>query len=199
MQEHPVSGPVAWERLESQHRDDYKIFQVRLDTARSPRTGEPHQFVVLETPDWVNVVPVTRDRQVVLVRQFRHGLGQTSLEIPGGLVDPGETADMAARRELLEETGYEALGWEYLGFVHPNPAFQNNRCHSYLALDCELVGEPALDSGEDIAVELVPVSKLAEMAATGAITHGLVLNALYWFLYERERKEHDAGGASRLT
>jgi 8-oxo-dGTP pyrophosphatase MutT (NUDIX family) len=184
---HSNPRPRPWQVVHTEPAADYHIFKARVDTSRSPRSGQLHRFVVLDTPDWVNVVALTREERVVLVRQFRHGLQDLSLEIPGGLIDPGESAEEAARRELLEETGYAAQRWERLGLVHPNPAFQNNRCMTFLALGCERVAEPAPDATEDIGVELCPASELAELVSSGQITHSLVLNALYWFLYERGR------------
>src|SRR5687768_5692732 len=117
----PEIRPQPWQVVRSEADTDYRIFRARIEHTRAPRSGEVHRFVVLDTPDWINVVPVTRDGKVVLVRQFRHGLKDLSLELPGGLVDPGETPADAARRELLEETGYATEQWEPLGFVHPNP------------------------------------------------------------------------------
>jgi ADP-ribose pyrophosphatase len=183
----PVREPDPWDVVQSEHGADYRVFRIRVDTRRSPLDGELHRFVVLDAPDWVNVVAVTREGQVVLIRQFRHGLGELALEIPGGMVDPGEAPERAAERELLEETGYQAGRWERLGFVHPNPAIQNNGCTTFLALDCELVAEPAGDATEDIAVELVPADRLPGLVASGQITHALVIGALYWFLFERAR------------
>jgi ADP-ribose diphosphatase len=184
----PGAGPLVWQIVQSEHTADYHVFRTRVDTARSPRSGDLHQFVVLDTPDWVNIVALTPEDRVILVRQFRHGLRSLSLEIPGGMVDPGESAEEAARRELLEETGFSAASWERLGIVHPNPAIQNNRCTTFLALQCERVGEQTLDATEDIDVELVPVFELPQLVSSGQITHALVLNALYWFLFELPRR-----------
>ena len=108
-----------WEVLGSYQAADYVIFKARIDTLRSPR-GAQGDFIILECPEWVNVVALTEDRQAIMVRQFRHGVRCAGLEFPGGMVDPGESPLAAARRELLEETGYEASEWRELGFVHPD-------------------------------------------------------------------------------
>ncbi len=171
--------PRPWPVVRSTPEADYRIFAVRRDRAVSPRTGREHPFIVLETPDWVNVVPVTRDGDAVMVRQYRHGLRQLTLEIPGGMVDAGEDPAESARRELLEETGYAPDRLVPLGWVHPQPAFQTNRCHTYLAVDCRRVTEPSPDAAEDLEVVLVPVASLPDRVAAGEITHGLVLAALY--------------------
>lgn len=169
-----------WEKIDSVEVVACKILRVRRDRSRSPRTGAVHDFHVLEMPDWINVVPVTRDGNVVLIRQFRHGMEETALEIPGGAVEVGEADPMeAARRELLEETGYEAQTLVPLGSVAPNPAIQNNRCSSYLALNAAPAGGQQLDAGEDIEVEEVPYSSIPELIGDGTINHGLVVVAFY--------------------
>ncbi len=184
-----MPAPRPWPVVCSTPVADHRIFAVRRDRAVSPRTGEEHAFIVLETPDWVNVVPVTRDGDAVLVRQYRHGLRQLTLEIPGGMVDADDRDPAeSVRRELLEETGYAPDELVPLGWVHPQPAFQTNRCHTYLALGCRRVAEPSPDAGEDLEVVLVPVDELQDRVAGGEITHGLVLAALY--RYELWRREN---------
>jgi len=146
---------------------------------RSPRTGEPHRFFVLEGNDWVNVVALTSAGEIVLVRQYRAGTESVTLEIPGGGVEDGETPLAAAQRELREETGYTASRWRELGMVHPNPAVQANRCTSFLAEDAVPTGELDQDAGEDLSVELRPATSVGELVRSGEITHGLVLVAFH--------------------
>ena len=122
-----------WKILSSTLDRSYRIFDLRTDRARSPRTGEDYDFYVIESPEWVNVIPLTPAGEVVLIRQYRHGIRDIALEIPGGLVDPGDSPLAAARRELREETGYGEEDMISLGSVHPNPAIQDNRCHTFLA------------------------------------------------------------------
>jgi ADP-ribose pyrophosphatase len=128
----------------------------------------------------VNVVALTDAGDAILVRQFRAGVEANTLEIPGGMVDAGEEPAAAAVRELLEETGYAPTEVAFLGAVHPNPALQTNRCHSYLALGCKRVAESAQEAGEDIAVVLVPAPTLHGLIRSGAITHALVVAAVYF-------------------
>jgi 8-oxo-dGTP pyrophosphatase MutT (NUDIX family) len=144
---------------------------------RSPRTNETHDFYELRFPDWVNVVPVTPDGRVLLIRQFRAGSRELTLEIPGGLMEPGETPLESARRELLEETGYDTDDWRMLGNVRPNPAIQGNRCHTLLARNVKPVAEQRLEPAEDIDVVPTPLEEVPGMIESGAIDHTLVLSA----------------------
>lgn len=173
-----------WEILSSRLEKDYRIFGLRIDRAVSPRTGRAHDFFVLESRSWVNVIPVTADRQVVLVRQYRHGTRDLALEIPGGIVDPGDRPEEAARRELLEETGFAAREIVPLGFVHPNPAFLDNRCFSFLAEGVERVALQDQDEKEDIEVLLKPLDDIPAMIRSGEISHSLVISAFYRYYME---------------
>jgi 8-oxo-dGTP pyrophosphatase MutT (NUDIX family) len=159
----------------------YHVFSVRTDTAYCPRTGREHDFHVLESPDWINVISLTPDDRVVLVRQYRHGNRGVCLEIPGGLAESGDTAEQAARRELLEETGYEASELFFLGSACPQPAILNNRSITYLARDVRKVQTPELDDTEDIEVVLVPVSEIPDLIRKGEITNAMVILAFYWY------------------
>ena len=151
-----MSKPEIWPLLEEETLQDCRIFNVLRARARSPRTGQAHDFYRIESVDWVNVVPLTLDDQVVMVRQFRHGSREVTLEIPGGMVDPGEEPAAAAARELLEETGYRAGDVVSLGRVSPNPALFDNRVHTFLATACtrvaEIVNEGAEDASSSVSV-----------------------------------------------
>ncbi|NOY44080.1 MAG: NUDIX hydrolase [Deltaproteobacteria bacterium] len=173
--------PKPWPVEERTLEGDFRIFRLVRERARSPRTGAAHDFFVLETGDWVNVIPLTADGQVVMVRQYRHGVKRVTLEIPGGLVDDGEDPAEAAARELEEETGYRPERVIHLGSVDAQPALQNNRCHTYLALDSVRVADPAPDAGEDLRVVLVPLDEVPRRIAEGEITHAHVLAAFYWY------------------
>jgi len=170
-----------WKRIRSQTNQTYRIFSIRTDTTLSPRTGAEHEFYVIESGDWVNVIPITADEQVVMIRQYRHGSGEITLEIPGGLVEPGDTPEKAASRELLEETGYQAEEWKKIGVVNPNPAIFSNRCHTFLARNLMKVGSPTLDQTEDIDVVLLPLSEVPRLIRDGVIDHALVIAAFHWY------------------
>ncbi|HEY3313668.1 MAG TPA: NUDIX hydrolase [Bacillota bacterium] len=158
---------------------------------QDPRSRNEVPFFVLKFPDWVNVVPVTEDGHVVLVRQYRAGMNAATLEIPGGTLDEGETDPAeAARRELLEETGHAAQEFIYLGRVVPNPAIQGNFCHFYLAPGARRVGPQHLDPTEEISLEVVKIEDVRRMIADGEIVHALgILGLLYALKYlEAEEK-----------
>jgi 8-oxo-dGTP pyrophosphatase MutT (NUDIX family) len=176
-----------WPLLASRVLNAFPIYTLRQDRRRSPRTGKEHDFLVLDSRDWINVVPVTPAGNLVLIRQFRHGTASLVWEIPGGMVDDDESPEQAARRELLEETGYEAEDMAFLGAVHPNPAIQNNRCHTFLARNVHPRQAQRLDGSEDIEVQEAPWSEVSRMVDQGEISHSLVLTALFW--YRRHLKD----------
>lgn len=184
----PPSGLVAeWTRTASEPIADYRVFKLRRDRSIHPRSGVEHPFVVLEGGDWVNVIPVTRGGNVVFVEQFRHGVRSRTLEIPGGMVDPGETPAFAAARELREETGYAGEEPLELGWIHPNPAIQNNRCWSYVVQDAFAAGAAHNEGSEDIAVIEVPLRDVPRLIAAGRITHALVVVAFQWLWLRQGR------------
>lgn len=174
--------PKPWPLIRSRPNRSYHVFSVRTDTACCPRTGQEHDFYILESQDWINVIPLTPDEQVVMVKQYRHGTREITLEIPGGLVDAGDTPADAARRELLEETGYEAKEVLFLGSACPQPAILNNRSITYLARDVRKVQAPQLDDTEDIEIVLVPLSEIPNLIRKGEIDNAMVILAFYWYL-----------------
>jgi 8-oxo-dGTP pyrophosphatase MutT (NUDIX family) len=159
---------------------NYRIFTTRTLDVTDPRDGTPYVRTVIEAPDWINVVAFTSDDQAVLVRQFRFGTWSNTLEIPGGMVDPGESAEVAAARELEEETGYRAARLTRIGQCHPNPAIFSNVLHTWLAEGCVKVHDGRQDGSEDIEVVLAPRTALPELVRRGEITHALVLAAFHF-------------------
>jgi ADP-ribose pyrophosphatase len=176
-----------WRLIRSRSRRSYRVFSVRTDRVLSPRTGVEHDFYIIESGDWINIIPLTADRHVVMVKQYRHGSRDVTLEIPGGLADPGDTPEDAAVRELLEETGYRADEFTRIGVVNPNPAIFANRCYTFLAKDAKKVSDPMPDQTEDIEVTLVPIDHIPALMRRGEINHALVIAAFCWyFLQEKE-------------
>jgi 8-oxo-dGTP pyrophosphatase MutT (NUDIX family) len=175
------SRPRSWRVLREEHLQHCRVFDVHVATMESPHTGSAHPFYRIESPAWVNVVALTPLDELVMVRQFRHGSRIVTLEIPGGLVEPGEAPEQAAARELLEETGYRADRLASLGSINPNPALFGNRCHMQVALDCVPTGAIQNSATEETLVELVPRAALHDLLRRGAVDHALVVAALYAF------------------
>lgn len=169
---------LRWEKVASEAGPQLPLFQVRFDIMRHPQSTASFKRVVLETVDWVNVVAVTPDGKSVMVEQYRFGIGDLTTEPAAGLVSPGENSLTAAKRELLEETGYAAENWRYLGAVQPNPAFHDNLCHHWLAEDVVAVQPPAPEAGEAIRVHLMTLAELREAIGAGRLRHTLALSAL---------------------
>jgi 8-oxo-dGTP pyrophosphatase MutT (NUDIX family) len=152
----------------------FGVSRVRFD----PGGGEVERtFYRIDAPHWINVIPLDEHGDVLFVRQYRFGIEDWTLEIPGGMCDRGESPADAAARELREETGHAAGRIEELGWVHPNPALQANRCYSYLARDLVVVGAPEPDDDEDFELVRVPLARVADRIADGTITNALVVAA----------------------
>lgn len=179
--------PKRWKKLGSRSLARTKIFELSGVEFQHPAQPAPREFAVISAPDWVNVVALTPTRELVLVRQFRYGINDFSLEIPGGMIEPGEDPVSAGLRELQEETGYAGGQARMLGTVHPNPAMQNNRCHLVLAEGVERTALLAWDENEEMEIFARPVEEVYALAYTGRITHALVLDALLLFRPEWDK------------
>jgi 8-oxo-dGTP pyrophosphatase MutT (NUDIX family) len=179
-----------WKCIQSKFNQSFHVFSIRTDTAISPRTGLQHDFYVIESNDWINIIPITDDNQVVMVKQYRHGSKDITLEIPGGLVDPGDTPEQAALRELFEETGYQAEKLIKIGEVNPNPALFNNRCYTFLASGLKKIGDPKPDQTEDIEVILIPLSEVPKLILKGKIDHAIVISAFTFYFLGYSNKNH---------
>ena len=172
------TGGRPWRHLRSEDAADLILFRARFDWFEHPGSGAALRRIVLASGDWVNVVPRTPSGQLVMVRQFRFGTRTVTLETPGGSVDPGEDHGAAARRELLEETGYGNGTWCYLGAVEPNPAFHDHLCHHWLADNVVPVQSQKPGPGEDVALLLLDPRQLRHEIAQGTLRHALALSAL---------------------
>ena len=170
-----------WTTLWRKTLGDYKIFRLHRAERTSPTTGAAHTFHILEMPDWINVIPLTPEGEVVMIRQYRHGTETVTLEIPGGMADPedGDIVETARRDPLVP-----------IGRVAPNPAIQDNYLHTFIAPNVRRVGPQDLQGAEEIAVEVVPLDDIPGLILEGRITHALVVSAFYLFDHHRrlERK-----------
>ena len=179
-----------WKKIGSKQLGDFRIFTLRSDRAISPRTGKEHEFFVIDCVNWVNVIAVTPDNQLVMVEQYRHGTNTIELEIPGGMMDREDSGPViAARRELREETGYEGEDAQVIGRIFPNPAIMSNTCFTVLVENCRLKHPVEFDRGEDIVTRLVAAAHIPRLVADGKIQHAVVVVALYHFdLWQRKKR-----------
>lgn len=193
-----MKKPTHWNTTARELLFEHPLLAASIRQLRDPKVVErTRQALVLESRDWVNVIALRQvpaepldDARVLLVRQWRFGVENETLEIPGGVVDPGEEPAEAARRELLEETGYACGRLECLGAVEPNPALLDNLCHVFLATDLEHRGDPSGDGEEEIEVLSLPLGEVLDTIAEGGIRHALVVAAFQ--LLERHRRAEDA-------
>jgi 8-oxo-dGTP pyrophosphatase MutT (NUDIX family) len=182
-----------WPKISSQPLGDFRIFKLRSERKVSPRTGAEHDFYVIDSVNWVNIVAVTPEQQLVMIEQYRHGSNTVELEIPGGMMDaPDESPVATGIRELREETGYEGKDARVIGKVFPNPAIMSNTCFTVLVENCRCAHPVEFDHSEDLMTRLVPVADVPRLVAEGNIAHALVVVALYHFdLWQRGLKLPD--------
>ena len=180
MAKHP-GEPQRWRHLRSEPFATTRIFDVVRAIYQHPDREKAQDFFVINPPDWVNVVALTPEHHLVLVRQFRYGINDFSLEIPGGIIDAGEDPVAAGVRELREESGYVGTTARLLGSVHPNPAMQSNRCHLVLVEQARPLADLEWDPDEEFGILTKPVEEVYTLARHGGITHALVLDALLLF------------------
>lgn len=176
------------------------IFLLKRVQREHPDDGRTGHFFLIDSPDWVNVIALTPEDEIVFVRQYRHGTDSITLEIPGGCMDEGEDPLAAAKRELLEETGYTSECWEKLGEISANPAFMNNCCTTFLAHNARLTQAQEPDEHEELEVELHAKELLHTLIDQGEIHHGIVICAAYHLLRRESQIAclHSTGSASRL-
>jgi ADP-ribose pyrophosphatase len=171
-----------WEVLKDKKVFETPIFSLHEITLASGSVRVSHPFYILNAPEWINVIALTPGDQIVLVEQYRAGIDDTTLELPGGMVDEGETPLEAAKRELAEETGYESEEWELIGKTGSNPAILSNFTHLYVAKNCKLTGPQKTDGTEDIALHVIPMSQFLHLVRDGTVHHAIVLAAVAQYL-----------------
>ncbi len=170
-----------WKKTSSKYLLENKIFKMREDIVTSPKLGSNHNVWVMEVPAWVNIIPITADGEVILVNQYRFGMEKSSLEIPGGMADPGEDPKTAAIRELKEETGFVGDKVIEIGRVESNPAIMSNHTYTYLALNCKKTNDQSLDGTEDIEIIYKHIDEIPSLIKNREIEHALVISAFYFY------------------
>lgn len=170
-----------WETLEEKVILKAHVFRYQQVRRKSPTTNEIGEFDIIQCSNWVNVLAITPEKKIVLIKQFRHGTNKYTIEIPGGAINHAEEALVGAKRELEEETGYTSNNWVSLGKVDVNPAFMTNACYTYLALDAVKTNSQNLDPFEEIEVFEVNLSEIPSLVKKGTITHSLVIAGLYLY------------------
>lgn len=175
--------PERWNLVSEKNMCETRVFTILEKQMYRGKKSNQASFFTIDAPDWVNVLAFRQDGKLILVEQYRHGTDELSLEIPGGVVDAKHEHPLeAAQQELAEETGYESEKWTPMGFVTPNPALFNNKCHLFLAEDCVKTTEQDLDEHESITVHLMPFSEFMHQIQEGNIHHSLVVSALSKYL-----------------
>jgi 8-oxo-dGTP pyrophosphatase MutT (NUDIX family) len=171
-----------WVTISRKEIADLKIFRAELVRRFHPQWKREADFVVLNSKNWANIVPVSKNNEILLIEQYRQGSDSLTLEIPGGLIETGENPIDAARRECIEETGY--LSSEELiptGISLPNPAFLSNTCFSFAWFGLEQKSIQKFDENEEIRVIPTPMDKVKKMISDGTINHSVIVTAFYYF------------------
>jgi 8-oxo-dGTP pyrophosphatase MutT (NUDIX family) len=182
---------LKWKLLASEPGPELPLFDTEFRHMENPRNGHILKAIVLHAPHTVNIIAVTSQMEWILVEQFRFGLDRSLVELPAGLMDRDETPLQAAKRELLEETGFAAENWTLLGQSHINPAYVTNCCYHFLALNAWQVGETLPDESEDLKVHLEKIKQLEDLTCTDRLTDAVGVAAV-WYLqkYLTQRSKH---------
>ena len=175
----------AWELLKDKKLYETPIFSLHQLELNPAVQQSIHPFYILKAPEWINMIPLTENNEIVLVEQYRVGVDETTLELPGGMVDSGESPITAAKRELLEETGYKSDEWDLIGKTSSNPAILNNFTHLYVAKNCVFTGSNSPDGSEDIKVHKMPLNDFFDLVRDGTVHHAIVLAAVAQFLLNK--------------
>ena len=174
---------LKWKTLSSEYLFNDQWFKVRKEKCKTPSGKIVDPYYVYEFPTWVGAVPVTSDGKIVMVRQYRHALGETIIEIPGGCVDETDkNPEEAVARELLEETGYSFTSYEYLGRISPNPSTNTNVLHMFLAKGGQKVAMQKLDENEEIEVVLLSMDELKQLLREHKIIQSMHVSCIMYAL-----------------
>lgn len=168
-----------WQLLKSERAIDLDIVKIRHDYYKNPRNEQEVKVIAIEGHDAANVIAQTKAGKIIMVRQFRFGIGDFTLEIPGGIIDAGEEVLIAAQREVREETGYVGENWQYLGNIYSNPVWMNHKIHHFYMDNAELKYELELDEAEDVTIVLLSPEEIYQKIDAGEIKHPHTISAFY--------------------
>lgn len=178
-----------WDIVKDKKLLETPIFSLHQRDLIPDKKSSPSPFYVLDTSDWINVIALTKNREIVLVEQYRAGIHEPTLEIPGGIVDENESPLESAKRELLEETGFQSEKWSKIGKVSSNAAILNNYAHTFLAEDCKKVSDQQLDKNEDIAVHIMELYSFLKLVQENTVHHAIVVAAVAHLLLHVNQKK----------
>jgi 8-oxo-dGTP pyrophosphatase MutT (NUDIX family) len=176
---------MNWQILSSEYLFSDLWFKVRKDVCKTPEGKIVDPYYVYEFPEWVAAVPVSDDGRIIMVRQYRHGLGETCIELPGGCVDDTDANfEEAIKRELVEETGYTFSSYKYLGKISANPSTNSNLLHMFLATGGKQTAKQQLDHNEEIEIELFTVEEVKQLLKNNQILQAMHVSCLLYALEE---------------
>ena len=181
---------MKWKVLESEYLWKKEWLTIRKDKCEMPNGKVIPSFYVNEYPEWVNAFALTEDGKVVMVKQYRHGIGEISFELPGGVAEEGETMEEAAKRELLEETGYEFDSWEYLGKICANPSTTNNYMHMFLAKSGRKTSKQSLDEHEELEVHLMDLEEVKKIVRENKMVQSLHVNCFFYAMQKLGKMDY---------
>ena len=181
-----ITEDKKWKILSTEYLVKRPWLTARRDVAELPDGRINHEYYVLEYPDWVNIIAITKDGKIVMERQYRHALGNTCYELPCGVIEKGETPLEAAKRELLEETGFAGGEWQEWMTLSPNPATSTNLAHSFRAVGVEKVSGQHLDATEDIDVYILEPDYVRELLQNNQILQALMAAPLWKYFYDKD-------------
>ena len=174
---------MKWKTLSSEYLFNDRWFKVRKEVCETPQGKIVDPYYVYDFSTWVGALPVTEEGKIIMLKQYRHALGEVCYEIPGGCVDETDhNFEEAVARELLEETGYSFSSYEYLGRISPNPSTNSNLLHMYLAKGGKKIAEQTLDENEEIQVLLLDIEELKQLLKENMIVQSMHVSCIFYAL-----------------